>query len=60
MKTQRKEKDVENLLNLLSSLPKAKPTAVLAEPVVKKNDKWKHRSTNNVSTKGRINRTRGK
>ena len=60
MKTQRKEKDVENLLNLMSSLPKAEPTAVLAEPMVKKNDKWKHKSISNVSTKGRVNRTRGK
>jgi len=59
MKTQRKEKDVENLLNLLSSLPKANTSADPEEPT-KKNDKWKHRSTNNVSTKGRVNRTRGK
>ena len=60
MKTQRKEKDIENLLNLMSSLPKTEPTAVLAEPMVKKNDKWKHKSINNISTKGRVNKTRGK
>ena len=59
MKTQRKEKDVENLLNLLSSLPKANTNASPEEPT-KRNDKWRHRSTNNVSTKGRVNRTRGK
>jgi hypothetical protein len=59
MKTQRKEKDVENLLNLMSSLPKAN-TEMTSNESQKKNDKWKHRSTNNISTKGRVNRTRGK
>ena len=59
MKTQRKEKDVESLLNLLSSLPKANTDAGPEEPT-KKNDKWKHKSINNISTKGRVNRTRGK
>lgn len=59
MKTQRKEKDVENLLNLMSSLPKANTDAGPEEPT-KKNDKWKHKSINNISTKGRVNRTRGK
>ena len=60
MKTQRKEKDVESLLNLLSSLPKANTTSAGPEEPTKRNDKWKHKSTNNISTKGRVNRTRGK
>ena len=59
MKTQRKERDVENLLNLMSSLPKANTETTSDEPK-KKNDKWKHKSINNISTKGRVNRTRGK
>lgn len=59
MKTQRKEKDVESLLNLLSSLPKANTDNTPDKPR-KRNDNWKHKSTNNVSTKGRVNRTRGK
>ena len=59
MKTQRKERDVENLLNLMSSLPKANTEMTSDEPK-KKNDKWKHKSINNISTKGRVNRTRGK
>ena len=39
MKTQRKERDVENLLNLMSSLPKANTEMTSDEPK-KKNDKW--------------------
>lgn len=59
MKTQRKEKDVENLLNLMSSLPKAN-TEIISDEPKKKNAKWKHKSTNNISIRDRVNRTRGK
>ena len=59
MKTQRKESDVENLLNLMSSLPKGNTETTSEEPK-KKSDGWKHKSISKVSTKGRVNRTRGK
>lgn len=59
MKTQRKEHEIENLLNLMSSLPKANAEANPDEPK-KKNDKWKLKSSVNIANKGRVNRTRGK
>ena len=59
MKTQRKEKEVEDLFKLMSSLPKGNSESTPNEPI-KKNDKWKRKSSTDVLTKGRINRTRGK
>jgi hypothetical protein len=59
MRTQRKEGEVNDLLNLISSLPKANTEASPDEPK-KKNDKWKLRSSVNIANKGRVNRTRGK
>lgn len=59
MKTQRKETEVDSLLKLMASLPKVNTDTTPDEPS-KKNAKWRHKSTNTIASKGRVNRTRGK
>jgi hypothetical protein len=59
MITQRKENEIDDLLKLMSALPKTNTDNTLDEPA-KKNSNWKTKTTGKISNRGRVNRTRGK
>jgi hypothetical protein len=59
MTSQRKENEIADLLKLMSTLPKTNTGNTFEEPV-KKNTNWKAKTTNTISSKGRVNRTKGK
>lgn len=55
----RSQDEVDKLLQQIASLPKA-TTNASPEDVKKINDKWKAKSSTNVRSNGRVNKTRGK
>ena len=55
----RSEKEVEKLLQQLSSLPKSKVDTTVP-PIRKNSTKWNKNALGAVASHGRINRTKGK
>lgn len=59
LRNQASDAETTRLLEQLSRLPKATTDATPSQPE-ERSAKWRHKSTVNVASNGRVNRTRGK